>query len=119
MKSKPGMDFLESENEGQILGRKLREAREYIGLKQEQVANHLGIPRTGVSEIEKGKRNVSALELKKFAHIYQRPMQYFTGDEPGIPADVGFLARMASAMSDTDRQELQRFAEFLQSKARS
>lgn len=118
MNTQPQMGFVGPDDEGQVLGAKLKEAREYIGLKQEQVAQHLGIPRTGVSEIEKGKRNVSALELKKLAHLYQRPVQHFTGDEPTVPADVAFLARTASELSNTDRQELQRFAEFLQAKAK-
>lgn len=118
MSTQPKMGFAGPEDEGQILGAKLKEAREYIGLKQEQVAQHLEIPRTGVSEIEKGKRNVSALELKKLAHLYQRSVQYFTGDEPAVTADVAFLARTASSLSSTDRKELQRFAEFLQTKSR-
>ena len=118
MNTQPQMGFARPEDEGQILGSKLKEAREYIGLRQEQVAQHLGIPRTGVSEFETGKRNVSALELKKLAHLYQRSVQYFTGDEPAVPADVAFLARTASALSNADRQELQRFAEFLQAKAK-
>jgi transcriptional regulator with XRE-family HTH domain len=112
------MGFAGSGDEGQELGAKLREAREYIGLKQDQVSRHLGIPRTAVSEIEKGKRSVSALELKKLARLYQRSVQYFTGDEPAAPADVAFLARTASSLSNTDRKELQRFADFLQSKAK-
>ncbi len=112
------MDFAGPDDENQILGAKLREAREYIGLRQDQVASHLKIPRTGVSEIEKGKRSVSALELKKLANLYQRSVQYFTGDEPAVPADVAFIARTASSLSNTDRKELQRFAEFLQSKSK-
>lgn len=119
MNTQPQMGFAGPEDEAQVLGAKLKEAREYIGLKQEQVAQHLGIPRTGVSEIEKGKRNVSALELKKLAHLYQRPVQYFTGDELPVPADVAFLARTASALSNADRRELQRFAEFLQTKSKA
>lgn len=112
------MGFAGPDDESQVLGAKLREAREYIGLRQDQVAAHLGIPRTAVSEIEKGKRSVSALELKKLAHLYQRSVQYFTGDEPAVPADIAFLARTASSLSNTDRKELQRFAEFLQSKSK-
>lgn len=112
------LGFAGPADEGQVLGARLKEAREYIGLKQEQVATHLGIPRTGVSDIEKGKRSVSAIELKKLAHLYQRSVQFFTGDDPAVPADVAFLARMASALSDGDRQELQRFAEFLQAKSK-
>lgn len=118
MTIQPKIGFSGSEDESKILGAKLKEAREYIGLKQEQVADHLGIPRTGVSDMEKGKRSVSALELKKLAELYQRPVNYFTGDEATVPADVAFLARTASALSNADRQELQRFAEFLQAKAK-
>ncbi|WMS45209.1 helix-turn-helix domain-containing protein (plasmid) [Acuticoccus sp. MNP-M23] len=112
------LGFAGPADEGQVLGARLKEAREYIGLKQEQVATHLGIPRTGVSDIEKGKRSVSAIELKKLAHLYQRPVQFFTGDDLAVTADVAFLARTASALSDGDRQELQRFAEFLQAKSK-
>ena len=119
MNTQPQLSFAGPEDEGQILGAKLKEAREYIGLKQIQVAQHLGIPRTGVSEIESGKRNVNALELKKLAHLYQRSVQFFTGDEPAVSADVAFLARTASVLSNTDRLELQRFAEFLQTKSKA
>lgn len=105
-------------DEGLVLGARLKEAREYIGLKQEQVAAHLGVPRTAVSDFEKGKRTVSAIELKKLAHLYQRPVQFFTGDDLSVPEDVAFLARTATALSDRDRQELQRFAEFLQAKSK-
>ncbi len=118
MTSQAKMGFVEPEDEGLVLGLKLREAREYVGFKQDQVARHLGIPRTAVSEMEKGKRTIGALELKKLAHLYQRPVQYFTGDEPTVLADLAFLPRMSS-LSDTDLQELQRFAEFLQAKAKS
>lgn len=112
------LSFAGPADEGLILGAKLKEAREYIGLKQEQVATHLGIPRTGVSDIEKGKRTVSAIELKKLAHLYQCPVQFFTGEDPSVPADVAFLARTATTLSNSDRQELQRFAEFLQAKSK-
>lgn len=106
--------------ESLALGAKLREAREYLGLKQERVAQHMALPRTAVSEIENGRRGVSAIELTKLARLYQRPVSWFTGDEAEatVPADVAFLARTASALSDNDRQELQRFAEFLRTKSR-
>jgi transcriptional regulator with XRE-family HTH domain len=102
------------------LGVRLREGREYVGLKQEEVARHLGIPRTAVSEIENGKRDVKVPELQKLARLYQRPVSWFTGEgEAEVPADIAFLARTASSLSDNDRQELQRFADFLRSKAKA
>ena len=112
--------FANVKDESAILGAKLREAREYVGLKQEQVARHMDLPRTAVSEIENGRRGVSAIELKKLARLFQRPVTWFTGEELGVavPADVAFLARTASDLSDNDRQELQRFAEFLRSRSK-
>lgn len=102
------------------LGVRLREGREYVGLKQEEVARHLGIPRTAVSDIENGKRDVKVPELQKLARLYQRPVSWFTGEgEAEVPADIAFLARTASSLSDNDRQELQRFADFLRSKAKA
>ena len=49
---------------------RLKEAREYMGISQEKVATYLGVPRSAVSEIESGKRSVSALELQRLAKLY-------------------------------------------------
>lgn len=98
----------------------LKQAREYLSLSQDEVAKAVGIPRAAISLIESGQRRVDALELKKFALVYQRPVSYFTGDdvaEATLPAEVEHLARAAANLSSKDREELARFAEFLQSRA--
>lgn len=98
----------------------LKQAREYLSLSQDEVAKAVGIPRAAISLIESGQRRVDALELKKFAAVYQRPVTYFTGDEvveATLPAEVEHLARAAANLSSKDREELARFAEFLQSRA--
>lgn len=110
------------ETERSKLGERLREAREYLQLSQDEVARVLGIPRAAISLIESGQRKVDALELKKFAQTYQRPLSYFTGGEAKtskLPTEVEHLARKAAQLSDKDRAELSRFAEFLQSRAAS
>lgn len=119
--TKQRMAYVGGKQEDVMLGGRLREAREYVGLKQEQVGRHLGIPRTAVSEMEGGKRGVSALELKQLARLYQRPVAWFTGDEEvgPLPADVAFLTRTVNGLSDNDRAELQRFAEFLRAKGKA
>ncbi len=97
---------------------RLKEAREYVGLSQGKVADFLDVSRSAVSEMESGKRNVTAMELKKLSKIYQRPVAWFTDDlVEDVPADVEFLARTASDLSENDRTELQRFAEFLKTKS--
>ncbi len=112
----------ESSVDRQQLGARLRKAREYLGLSQDEVAKYLDIPRTALSHIESGQRRIDALELKKVAVIYKRPVAYFTGDdqgEEGLPEDVAHLARAAAGLSEGDRQELNRFADYLRSRAQS
>src|SRR5436189_68707 len=102
------------------LGERLRQAREYLALSQDEVSKAVGIPRAAISLIESGQRRVEALELKKFAIVYQRSVSYFTGEDPDysdLPSEVEHLARAVSSLSSKDREELVRFAEFLQSRA--
>jgi transcriptional regulator with XRE-family HTH domain len=96
----------------------LKEAREYLALSQDEVARAMKLPRSAISQIETGQRKVDALELKNFAHLYRRPVTYFTGEfEPREPEEVHHLARAAAKLSSRDRAELLRFAEFLQSRS--
>ena len=100
----------------QDLARRLKEAREYLELSQDEVASALSVPRSAISMLENGQRRVEALELKRLAEIYQRPIAFFTGEdrEPAaLPEAVQHLARTAAKLTDRDREELQRFAEFL------
>jgi transcriptional regulator with XRE-family HTH domain len=96
------------------LGRRLREAREYLGLSQEQVADHLGIPRPSVSTIEAGKRRITFLELKRLAELYRRPLSYFSGEEEqDTDETTDALFRTTKELSSTDREQVLRFAQFL------
>ena len=105
-----------SEMDRNRLGELLKQAREYVELSQEEVGRRLNIPRTAISMIESGQRRLDALELKRFSELYQRPVAYFTGEQElsaALPEDIEHLARRASKLSETDRAELTRFAEFL------
>lgn len=101
------------------LGKRLKEAREYVGITQEEAAGHLKVRRSAISEMEAGKRGVGALEMKRLAAFYERPISWFTGEvEPPMPEDVTFLARTVSDLSENDRSELASFAEFLRSRSK-
>lgn len=118
-----GLPGRSRETDRQTLGERLRLAREYVGLKQEEVARHLGIPRSALSNIEAGQRRIDALELARLAKLYQRPTSWFTGEEAisedDFPAEVAHVARAAASLSPQDRRELARFADFLKSRART
>lgn len=107
------------EGDRKSLGERLKEAREYLGFSQDQVATFLGVPRSALSLMETGQRKVDALELKKLAGLYKRPVGFFTGDEEedvSVGADVKHLARKVSELSPDDREELARFADFLRAR---
>ena len=88
-----------------IMAERLRTARELAGLSQAQVAKILGLHRPSVSEMEAGRRRVSADELLKLAEIYSIDMAWLTGTEPdGELGDerIRFAARQLSKLKPDD-----------------
>ena len=108
-----GDDLPSDENEQVALGARLKESREYVGLLQEDVATALGIPRTSVHALEAGKRKVTGLELRRLARLYRRPVGWLLGEEEVELDDAEPLFRAAAALSESDREQVLRFAEFL------
>lgn len=95
---------------------RLREAREYLGMSQEEVATALELSRPAVTNIESGARKVEAVELERLARLYGRPVEFFLrGEQPQLDAKVAFAARALQGLSNKDLEEVARFAEFLRS----
>lgn len=110
------------EQERVQLGERLRQAREYLGLKQKDVSDYIGIPRTALGDIEAGQRRVDAIELNKLAKLYKQPVSYFTGEDAAaaeLPASIAHLARQAAELSDKDKDELRQFVAYLQNRSQS
>jgi transcriptional regulator with XRE-family HTH domain len=106
----------EDDEEYALMGARLRQAREYLGLSQEAVAEALGVPRASVSAMESGRRKVSSLELRDLARLYKRPLDWFyTTDTEPIAEDetVGALFRATRNLNQEDKEQVLRFAEFL------
>ena len=101
------------------IAKKIKEAREYLGLTQQQVANAISIPRSAVSDIESGKRKVTVDELKQLAILLRHPVSHFLGQEPEMAPEVLTLARTATNLSENDRKELLRFAKYLEYQTKS
>ncbi len=98
------------------MGARLRQAREFLGLSQEAVAESLGVPRASVSAMESGRRKVSSLELQDLARLYKRPMDFFLNDGDDEVAEdetVQALFRATSNLAQDDKEQVLRFAEFL------
>src|SRR3954452_19664867 len=63
----------------EVLGRALRNARENRDLSQQDAAEHLGLSRSLVAQIELGNRAVSDDELAKLASLYRTSVVDLTG----------------------------------------
>lgn len=96
------------------LGNRLKEMREYLNLSQEFVSKTTGIPRPAISAIECSKRKVSSIELAKLAKLYNLPVSYFLGEQDTLQDKaLQNLYRAAGDLTESDKEELIRFAEFL------
>lgn len=56
------------------LGNNIKELRHKSGLSQEKFALQIGMDRTYLASVEKGKRNISILNLNKIANGLGVPM---------------------------------------------
>ena len=92
----------------EIAGR-LRMARETAGLSQGQVAKRLEMHRPTISEIEAGRRRVSAEEVADFAELYAIDANWITegsGSTGGNDDKIVLAARQLSKLKDKDLDRL-------------
>ena len=56
---------------------KLKEARKEMGIDQKKTAKLLGKTQSYVSKVESGQIRVDIIQLKKFAEIYKKNLDFF------------------------------------------
>ena len=95
------------------LAQRIRTEREHLKLSQAQVADVLGIPRPAVSAIETGRRRVNSVELKKLGELFGASVDRLLGHETEDDPTAVELFRTAKALTQEDRHQVLRFAEFL------
>lgn len=90
-------------------------ARESAGLSQGQVAKLMGFHRPTISEIEAGRRRVSADELTQFADLYGVETDWILSEQERDPSDDKILlaARQLSKMSGDDLNRLMKLVTML------
>lgn len=87
-------------------GEKLRAAREFLGLTQEQVASTLDMTRNMIVNIENNKRAIKSDELYKFSKLYGISMEEIESDDKEINMNVPIFARSFASLSEKDQQEI-------------
>ncbi len=61
----------------EFIVQRLKKARVESGLGQVEVAKKLGRTQSYLSKIESGQRRFDVLQLKEFAKIYKKSLDYF------------------------------------------
>jgi transcriptional regulator with XRE-family HTH domain len=83
---------LDNESLRVAIAARLRAAREQAGLSQGQAAKKLNVQRPTISEIEAGRRKVTAEELPRFAEMYDVSVSWVTNNESEVPDPAVELA---------------------------
>jgi len=98
------------------IAQRLRMARETAGLSQGQVAKRLNMHRPTISEIEAGRRRVSAEEITAFAELYGIDANWITEGSKGSVGDndkILLAARQLSKLKDKDLERLMQLIQML------
>lgn len=99
------------------LAERVRTEREYLGLSQEQVARALKVSRAAVSAIETGRRKVSSVELARLARLFGTTTDRLLGQAVTTDESTTQLFRATKGLSEHDKEQVLRFAEFLSNSA--
>lgn len=104
----------------EIIASRLMIARKNAGLSQAQVALKMELQRPAISEIEAGRRKVTAEELVQFSEIYRTDIGWLSGTD----ADKADTARdqlqlAARNIADLDPKDLEKVITLLSSVKRS
>ena len=104
------MEKSNSISDREQIAERLKEARVSAGLSQESAAKILELQRPAISEIEAGKRKVSAEEIIRFAKLYKVNTSWLLLKEEEQEGEMNdqlkVAARELSKMSDVDRKKL-------------
>jgi len=63
--------------EHRTLVERLKEARKEAGLDQVAVAKLLRVTQSYISKMESGQRRIDIVQLKRFAKVYKKKIDYF------------------------------------------
>ena len=105
----------EHEEKRKAIASRLRLSREMAGLTQGQVAKSLDWHRPTVSEIEAGRRRVSAEELTTLAEMYGVNVPWIVGEEDVESSEAADRVKLAAReLSKLREEDLDRVLQLVQ-----
>ena len=94
------------------IGNRIRQARETLGLSQEELARLVGRSSTAISYFETGARRVKIEDLQRLAKVLNKPIDYFLQQEPEDEL-VAILRRARQELSPRAYQQMEAFLSHL------
>jgi len=99
-----------SSSEREKIANRIRDARIMAGLSQAQAAEKLNLQRPAISEIESGKRKVSAEEIIQLADLYRVDTSWLllqnNQSDLNMPEQVKFAARELSKLKPEEMNKV-------------
>ncbi|HEY5326528.1 MAG TPA: helix-turn-helix transcriptional regulator [Mucilaginibacter sp.] len=94
-------------SEREQIATRIKDARIMAGLSQAQAAEKLKLQRPAISEIESGKRKVSAEEIIQLAELYRVDTSWLLlKNEEKMPEQVLFAARELSKLKPEEMNKV-------------
>jgi Zn-dependent peptidase ImmA (M78 family)/DNA-binding XRE family transcriptional regulator len=107
-----GMALSGKYNLPDVLSEKISDARKSLGLTLQQVSSSISFSVSTLSEIENGKRRVSAVELYQFAKLFEKPITFFLEQEKFTDSFSILFRASISNTPPLSKQTVSRFHEY-------
>ncbi|AZV56032.1 helix-turn-helix transcriptional regulator [Clostridium sp. AWRP] len=82
------------------IGKKLKEARNNIGLTQEEVAKAVNLNKGQISYYENATREITITALEKLANLYGYKLDYFLSNEDTTESQISIAFRADEVCGD-------------------
>ncbi|MDD8048782.1 MAG: helix-turn-helix transcriptional regulator [Thomasclavelia sp.] len=94
------------------LAHRLKSYRNFKHMTQKDVAKHLQVPHSAISDIENGKRDVTVGELKIFSALYGRSVEEIISGKKYDYYNIANIARLLSELNEDDLKEVMFIIEY-------
>lgn len=88
------------------IAQRIRAARIQRGLTQQDTANRFSKTAAAISDIKRGKTQITATDLIIFSELLIKPIEYFFGEDFGDPEIEDVIAMMRQMPPELRKQQL-------------
>lgn len=91
------------------IGQRIREAREHLGMTQEELADVIGRTQDTISSYELGNRAIRITELPALARVLKVPIGYFFGRTDPDSEALDLVSELQGLTSEQKRKVVERW----------